>query len=181
MPESSCFRTPFESQPVHVSVTLLKYERQNFCPNFPIIKEKLNQKTSLSVRPEISVLFVNTLTADHMYSGHNLENLSQHVQRPLSQKRKPFSGKFIEFLECSENFAYFQKKDKVHSLNICKVIQFQKCVDVNARKLLFKNTLPGSTHSCVSNTVEICTAGLLFEFPINNRKIELENISFSQN
>ena len=53
---------------------MLKSARQDFYPNFPLTKHKLTWKTSLSVSSEILVLFVDTLTANHMYSRYNLEN-----------------------------------------------------------------------------------------------------------
>ena len=40
IPESSCFRTPFYSQCVHVSQTLLKTAPQHFYPNFPLGTKK---------------------------------------------------------------------------------------------------------------------------------------------
>ena len=180
MPEGSCFRTLFQSQRVHLSQTLLKSSWQHFSPNFEFTKYKLSQKTSVSVKFEISVQFGNTLTADHMYSHHNQENLWQHVQRPLSQKRETCSGIFIQFLDSTQNFAHFQKNDQVHSLNIQDIIESEKYVDLNARKLLFQNTLPESMCARVTNNVQVCTPKLLSNFPINKRQIELGSISFSQ-
>ena len=159
--ERSCFKTPFQSKRVHVSQTLLKSARQDFYCNFPLKKDKLTQKRSVSVRSEISVLFVDTSNAGHRYSCNNCESFVQYLQRPLTQKQETFSGIFIIFLDSIQNFADFQKKGQVHSLIICEVIESQKCVDVNARKLLFNNTLPESMCSRVPDTVEICTVGLL--------------------
>ena len=42
MPESSCFRTPFEIERVHVSETLLKSTLQDFYAKFPLIQDKLS-------------------------------------------------------------------------------------------------------------------------------------------
>ena len=145
MLESSCFRTHLESQRVHVSQTLLKSGRQDFYPNFPLTKDKLSSKTSLSVIPKIWVLYVNKLTADHMYSRHNWENFAEYVQRPLTQKWKTFSGIFIQFSNSTRNFAHVQNKDEVHSFKIWEVIEPEKCVDLNALRLLFNSTLPEST------------------------------------
>ena len=133
MPESSCFRTPFKSQRLHVSQTMLKSARKNFYPNFWLTKDKSSQKTCLWFRSEISVLFVNSLNADHMYSRHNWQNLSQHVQRPLSQKWETFSAIFIQFLNSTQNLVDFQKKDQVHSWNIWEVIAPKKCFHLIAR------------------------------------------------
>ena len=94
IPESSCFRIPFESQRLHLSQTLLKFPQQYFYPNFPLTTDKLSQKKSPSVRSEISGLFGNTLTADHIYFHHNWENFPQHVETPWSQK----PGHFLKFL-----------------------------------------------------------------------------------
>ena len=85
----------------------------------------------------------------------------QYLQRPLTEKWETFSGIFIQLLDSTQNFADFQKKGEVHRLIICEVIESQNCVDVNARKLLFNNTLRESMCSPVPNTVEICTEGLL--------------------
>ena len=159
--ESSCFRTSFQSQRLHLFQAILKSARQHFYPNFPLRKEKLSWKRSLSLRSEISVLLVNTLTSDHMYSHHNWENFAQHVQRPLTQKSETFSAIFIQFSDSSQTFSHFQKKDQVHSLNILEIIESEKSVDFNARKLLFENTLPESTCSHVPSNAEICTAELL--------------------
>ena len=137
MPESSIFTRLFQSQRVHVSQTLLKSLPQHFHPDFPLTKDKLSQKTTLSVRSVISALFLNTLTPDHVYSRHNWENFPQHVQTRLSQKLETYSGIFMPFLKCTQTFAHFQKKDQVHSLNIFEVIESEKCGDFNARKLLF--------------------------------------------
>ena len=86
MPESSHSRTPLESQRVHGLQSLLKSARQHVHLNFPLSQEQLSYKTSLLVRCEILGLSGNTLTAAHMYSRHNSEKFTRHVQMPLSQK-----------------------------------------------------------------------------------------------
>ena len=109
MPEISCFRTPFDSQRIHVSKTILKSARQNFYPNFPLTKDKLSYKTSPSVRSEIAVLIVNTLTADHMDSRCHWENFLPHVQTPLSKKRKHFLEFLINFWNLQKILCIFRK------------------------------------------------------------------------
>ena len=54
---------------------------------------------SALVRSKILGLFVNTLTAEYMYSGRNIQTLTQQVQTPLSLKQKSFSVFFIVFLK----------------------------------------------------------------------------------
>ena len=161
IPEGSWFRTPFESQRVHVSQTLPKSARQHFYPNFPLTMDKLSHKTSLSVRCEISRLLGSTFTAEHMYYRRNWENLPQHIEMELSQKPEILSPIFILFLICTQNFAHFEKKDHFPRLNIWQVIESKQCGYFNARKLLFYNTLWDSTSSRVPNTAEIFMAALL--------------------
>ena len=81
---SSCFRTPFKSQSVHRSQTLLKYARNSFCRDFPLIEEKLTWQASPWIRYKMERLFVNTLTPDHVYSPHSWEKFAQPVQMQLS-------------------------------------------------------------------------------------------------
>ena len=69
MPESSWFRTPFQSHRVEGCQALLKHARQGVYHTLPLIQEKLREETFLLVRSEILGLFGKTLTADHMYSS----------------------------------------------------------------------------------------------------------------
>ena len=112
---------------------------------------------------------------------------SQHVhlsQTLLKSAQQHFYSNFPltweRLTKFTQNFEHFQRKDHVHSLNIWQVIEYEKCGYLNARELLFQNTLRESMCSLVANTEQICTAALLFKFPINNRQIELKNISVSQ-
>ena len=54
---------------------------------------------SALVRSKILGLFVNTLTAEYMYSGRNMLTFRQQVQTPLFLKQKAFSKFFIAFLK----------------------------------------------------------------------------------
>ena len=66
------FRTAFGNQPVNGYETLLKSARHYYYPIFPWIWDKLSWKKSVLVRSKILGLFVNTLTAEYMYSGRNM-------------------------------------------------------------------------------------------------------------
>ena len=145
MPKSSFFRRNFRNQRVHGSQTLTKSARQHFYPKFLLIQDKLSDETSLLVRSEILRLFGKTVTDDHMYYRHNWHQFRQQIQTPLSPKVKIVSQIFFAFLKSTENFAYFQEKDQLHSLNILEVIDSERCGYLNARKLLFQNTVREST------------------------------------
>ena len=56
-------------------------------------------------------MFVNTLTADDMYSPLNRDNLTQPIRTKLSQKQQAFPEFFFEFSKSALNFEHFQKKD----------------------------------------------------------------------
>ena len=71
-------------------------------------------------------LLVKTLTDDEKYSLLYRENLTQHIQILLSQKRKTFSHFFPAFLKSTLDFAHFQKKDVPHSRCISQITDSEK-------------------------------------------------------
>ena len=91
MLESSCFETPFSSQRVNGSKTILKFGRQHFYPNFQLISDKLSWETSLIARSDILGVFFKMMTAHHMYSCHNWENSSKKFEHNYLQH-------FLKFL-----------------------------------------------------------------------------------
>ena len=161
MPESSFFGTFVHSQSVHGSQTLLKSLWQHVYAHFALIRKKLSQKTSLFVLCEFFGLFHNALAADHMYSRDNWGKFLQQVKTTLSQKAKRFFQIFITFLESSQILHIFQKKGQLCSLNSSEVIGSKKCGCLNARRLLFQNTIPQLKCSRVAATAEILLAGRL--------------------
>ena len=62
------------------------------------------------VRCKILRLFVHTLTDDDKYSLLYRDNLTQPIQKLLSQKQKTFCQIFTAFLKSTLNFEHFQKK-----------------------------------------------------------------------
>ena len=160
--QSSCFRTPFGSQSFHGRQTLLKSFFQDVYRNFPLILDKLSEKTSLFFWCESLGVFGKTLDADHMDSRHNWGKLPQYVKTPLSQTGKTFSAIFIGFLQSTQNFGDLKKNDQVYSLNSLEVIVSEKCGCLNAWKLLFQNTLRESKCWRVSSTAEIFLAAPVF-------------------
>ena len=60
-------------------------------------------------------LFLNTSTADDKYSFLNRNNLMQHLQVQLSQKRKNFTTFSFAFSKLIFNFEYFQNHDDPNS------------------------------------------------------------------
>ena len=161
MPESSSFRTPFGSQSVHEFQTLLTSATDNFYPHFAVIQHILSQKIVLLVRSKIVGVFGKTLPADDMYSRQNWGKLPQHVKIPLSQKRKTVFRIFIGFLQSTQNFAHFESKGQLYSLNSWEAIDSEKCGCLKAWKLVFQNTLWQSKCGRVPNNAEICLAAPL--------------------
>ena len=70
----------------------------------------------------------------------------------ISQKGETISGTFGTFFKSVWNFAYLEKKDQLHILNISEVIDSKKRSYLNAKKQLFQNNLQQWTHSRVPNT-----------------------------
>ena len=83
-------------------------------------------------------------------------------------------------MQSTHNFMHFKKNDQLHSFNILEVIDSEKCGYLNAPNLHFQDALPESTRSGVLNTAEMTMEELLSEMSINDRHIELENISVSE-
>ena len=108
------------------------------------------------------------------------KKIAEGVPLPLSQKRKTFCRIFIAFSQCVQNFVHFERKDQLYNLNISEIIDCEKYGYLNARKLLFQNTLRESTCSRVLNTADTSMVALSSELSIYPRDIELENISVSK-
>ena len=119
---------------------MVKSARHYYYPIFPWIWVKLSWKKSALVRSKILGLFVNTLTAEYMYSGRNMQTFTQQVQTPLSLKQKSFSGLFIDFLKSTWNGEHFQKKGESSSLNISEVIDARTGGYLSAWKALLQNS-----------------------------------------
>ena len=75
---------------------------------------------------EILRLFVSTVTSDDRYIRCNIQNFTQQLQTPISQKQKIFSGFFIAYLECASNLEHFEKKDEHPSLVISEIINSER-------------------------------------------------------
>ena len=102
--------------------------------------DKLSWKKSALVRSKILGLFVNTLTAEYMYSDRNMQTLTQQVRTPLSLKQKIFSRFFIAFLKSTWNGEHFQKKGESSSLSISKIIDSKIGGSLSAWIALLQNS-----------------------------------------
>ena len=51
-----------------------------------------------------------------------MQNFTQKLQTPISQKQKIFSGFFIAYLECASNLEHLEQKDEHPSLVISEII-----------------------------------------------------------
>ena len=100
----------------------------------------MSWKKSVLVRSKILGLFVNTLTAEYMYSGRNMQTFTQQVQTPLSLKQKTFSGFLIAFPKSTLNGEHFQKKGESSSLSISEIIDSKRGGYLSAWKALLQNS-----------------------------------------
>ena len=118
----SGFRTPFGNQRVNEFQIPLKAARHHYYPFFPWISGKLSWKKTALLWSSILRLFPNTRTPDDKYSFRNMQNFLQQFQTLLYEKRKTFSGFFIEILKFAWNLEHFEKKDESPSLLISEII-----------------------------------------------------------
>ena len=140
MPEEPYFRIAFRNQPVNGQETLVKSAGHYYYPIFPWIWDKFSWKKSALVISKILGLFVNTLTAEYMYSRCNMQTFTQQVQTPLSLKQKTFSGFFIAFLKSTWNGEHFQKKGESSSLSISGIIYPKRGGYLSVWKVLLQNS-----------------------------------------
>ena len=66
------------------------------------------------------------MTTDDIYSGWNMQNFTQQLEAPLSQKQKTFSRLFLAFLKCALKLEHLEKKHECSSLVISKVIDSER-------------------------------------------------------
>ena len=85
-------------------------------------------------------MFLNTLTAEYMNSGRNMQTFTQQVQTPLSLKQNTFSWFFTAFLKSTWNGGHFQKKGESSSLSISEIINSKRGGYLNAWKALLQNS-----------------------------------------
>ena len=55
-----------------------------------------------------------------------MQNFTQQLQTPISQKQKIFSGFFIAYLECASNLEHYEQKDEHLSLVIFENIDSER-------------------------------------------------------
>ena len=73
----------------------------------------MSWKKSALVISKILGLFVNTLTAEYMYSDRNMDTFTQQVQTPLSLKQKSFFDFLLRFWNLHEMENIFKKKESL--------------------------------------------------------------------
>ena len=85
-------------------------------------------------------MFLNTLTAEYMNSGRNMQTFTQQIQTPLSLKQNTFSWFFTAFLKSTWNEEHFQKKGESSSLSISEIINSKRGGYLSAWKPLLQNS-----------------------------------------
>ena len=107
--KKKCFRTPFESQHVKASQTLVNSTWEHFHHIFSSLWENLTWKISPLVICQILGIFRNTLTANDKYAFLDWENLPTPTQMQWSFKPKTFSDFLNLFPEYTSKFEDFEK------------------------------------------------------------------------
>ena len=87
---------------------------------FITLREVELENIRLSVS-EILGVFVESLSADVMYTLHNRKTLPKWIQRQLSKKQKIFALLFAAYLKSTSNGEHFEKKDDPHWQCIFKI------------------------------------------------------------
>ena len=115
MSEKSRFRDPFDKEHSKRAEALLKSQWQHLYHIYWSLWRQFSWKKFFLVICKTLGLFLNTSTADDKYSFLNRNNLMQHLQVQLSQKRKNFTTFSFAFSKLIFNFEYFQNHDDPNS------------------------------------------------------------------
>ena len=166
MPERSCFRTPFQSQGVHRSQTLLKPSLQQFYSNFPLIQDKLSWKTSLLVRSEILGLFGNTLTTITSVLVIVEGNSRNKFKRYYLKNGKHFLTFLFHFCNLYEILRISQQKDQLHSFNISKVTEHEKCRYFDTQSFCFRTPFQSQRVHGSKTLLKAALQHLYHNFPL---------------
>ena len=141
------------------------------------MRTQLSWKKCLLVICKILGVFVNTLTADGMYSLLNSHNLLQHLQMILSQKQKNFSWYSFAIWKCRFNFENFQKKDDRHRWCIVELTDSETHGQINVSKVPLQKALQQVTWLPGWKTVEILTTAPLPYLLITVKAIQFLKVS----
>ena len=126
MSKKSCFRASFEKWHGKRAEKVLKSERQHLYHIYWSLWKQFRMKKSVWVICKFFGLFGNPMTADNKYSLLNRDNLYQHFQIQLSQKRKIFSQFYFPFSRFRFRFEHFRKKDDRLGWCIFELMDSQK-------------------------------------------------------
>ena len=120
------FRGYFGERYTERERALFKSRWQDLYHSHRSLLKQLGWKKSFLMICKVLKLFVNALTARDKYSLRNRDNLTQPIQRELSQKQESFSGFFFAFLKSTLNFKHFPKKEDTHSWCISEITDSEK-------------------------------------------------------
>ena len=91
----SRFRTPFGSQRINGSQSLVKSASPYFNTIVPSFWDKLGCQKMLLVRFETLAIFLNIMTTDDEICRYNRDDFAQQIQMQLSQQLKQISLFFL--------------------------------------------------------------------------------------
>ena len=139
-------------------------------------------KKSLLLIHKILRLFVNTFTSHDKHYLLNRDNLTQPIQKQLSQKQKTFSAFFFcffAFLKSILNFKHFPKKRWHPSMMYFPKYRFQKtCLD-KCLKSRDSGILRQRTWKMGQNAVAMWMTAPAQYLLITVNVVALEKVSFS--
>ena len=102
----------------------------------------------------------------HVFSSLFERNFLCVFKHYYLKNGKHFLKFLLDFWNLHKSLCISNKKDELYTWNISELIDSEKCSYLNARKLLFSNTLCGSMCSRVLNTAEMTIAAFCPKFPL---------------
>ena len=138
----------------------------------------MHWKKSLLVIYKILRPCVNTLTVDEKHYLLTRHNLTQRIQRQLSQKQKKFCRFFFRFLKSIWNLKNLPKKDDPLADVFLEIPAPENIVRLMTKKPCFRGSLD-RTRQMGRNTVAIWMTAPLQDLLITVKVVSLEKVSFS--
>ena len=175
MSKKSSFKTPFNSQYVKRSQTLLESVGQHFNHIFSSLWQKQSWKMLLLVIFEDLGLFVNTLTADNKFSLHNSENTRNQFKSNYLTNKKIFIKYLLFFWKTNYILNIFKRRWPSYFMYFLNY-RLRKTLSDKSLKSLVSGHCWTVTLLKGPNTGGVLTAPLLSFFLITLREIVLENM-----
>ena len=120
------------------------------------------------------------MTADHLNSPHNREKLLQHIQTPLSQKRKTFSQLFLHYWNLKKIFRILTKKTSFIAQIFWNLLTLENVVTCMRESSRFRTPFVNQRVHGSKTLTNFSWRHFYHNFTLLRKRIQLESMSLNQ-